>query len=100
MDYRGEAAEVIEVKVGERFVISLAARPAAGYTWFEKYDPQALEAIRTNDLRLEGPEPGAGGEEEFEFEAIAPGETVIELQYRREWESTARETRTYRVRIV
>ena len=87
------------MKPGERFVISFPAQPTAGYTWFEKHDPQALKVIRANDFRAAGAAPGAGGEEEFEFEAVTAGETTLELEYRREWESSPRETRTYRVRV-
>jgi predicted secreted protein len=89
----------IEVPVGETFVISLPSVPATGYTWEVGYDKSRLELVRANDLKRLGGGVGAGGEEEFEFRAVAPGPAVVELQYRRPWAEETKDIRSYRVQI-
>ena len=78
----------IEVKVGEKFVISLESNPTTGYQW------QLAEPLNTSILELVGSEykapetklVGAGGEERWTFKAVGEGETKIYLEYARPWE--------------
>jgi inhibitor of cysteine peptidase len=91
--------EEVRVKAGETFTLRLPAVPTAGYEWQETHDPATLELVRGGEFSPGASDaPGAGSEEAFTFRARAPGETVLELHYGREWEPQPREVR--RVRVV
>lgn len=94
-----EGTNTIDVAVGGTFVVSLPSLPTTGYTWEAEYEAQSLAMIRANDLHALGDGVGSGGEEEFEFQAVAPGHTVVRLVYRRPWLSEPKETRTFTVTV-
>ena len=78
----------IDVTVGERFVVRLAANPTTGHEWQPMFDPAWLELLGSEFVPpADG--IGTGGVERFDWRAKAVGATWLCLAYRRPWESGA-----------
>ena len=75
----------VEVRAGERLAIALSGNPTTGYTWALADEIAALP-LRGSRVRATAEAAGAGGVEEFEFEAAEPGSHVLRFVRRREWE--------------
>jgi inhibitor of cysteine peptidase len=99
----GEEAngEQVEVSLGAHLRITLAERPTTGFRW----QPMSIgePALRLTDDTLE-PAAGLGGTgaRVLQFETAQPGEALVELAYRRAWETNANPARRFslRVRVV
>jgi predicted secreted protein len=77
---RGDST--ISVEVGDRFTISLDANPSVGDDWRVVAGADAgVVELRQEQLAPDEPDgpPGSGGTEIFEFEAVSPGTTELEL---------------------
>ena len=91
--------EVIRVKAGEEFVISLEANPTTGYSWVAASPASWLEFLGKTYVAGEPAMLGSGGKEELRFKASAKGSTTITLGYGRSWEATAIEQKTFEVEV-
>lgn len=81
-----------EVKVGQRFSITLESNPTTGYSWelAEPLDESILKLVSSEYKTLATtfpPPPGTGGIEIWTFEALDRGTTEISLKYVRPWET-------------
>lgn len=91
-DIRSDGAgSTVEIKVGERFSISLSGVPTAGYVWSADTIPPFLTKVAETG----GPtttaqfQPGFAGGNHWEviaFEATKAGEGDLELVQKRPWE--------------
>jgi Chagasin family peptidase inhibitor I42 len=69
-------------------------------------DEQRLSALRAatpplgHEWKADTSLVGGRAAEHFRFRALAVGEARLRFQYRRAWESEAREERTFTVRVV
>ncbi len=94
-DIRADAAgSTVEIRVGERFSISLSGVPTAGYVWAPDKVPPFLNKV----AEAGGPtstaqfQPGFAGGNHWEvlgFEATKAGEGELELVQKRPWEDKA-----------
>lgn len=93
--------KTIEVSPGGTFTITLESNPTTGFSW-------GIVSGEGGVIQLQG-EPkfdsdsaliGAGGVEVFTFKAIQPGETTLEMNYRRPWETDVEPLDTYTVTII
>lgn len=89
----------VETEVGDFFSFSLDADPTTGYTWTLAKPPDEKVVRMTASRFHGGGRPGAGGQEEFWFEAVGEGATTIELEHRRPWEEAAAPEDTHQVRV-
>lgn len=95
VDIQGaQAGSTVDLKVGERFSVSLSGVPTAGYVW----GVEALPAFLAKAGEAGGPTssaqflPGFAGGNHWEvliFEATAAGEGELVLSQRRPWEDTS-----------
>jgi inhibitor of cysteine peptidase len=85
----------ITVKAPGEFSIKIESNPTTGYSWAMqplKENEQILVKFKQQKVEEPGEESktekllGAPTYEIFTFEALAPGEAVIMLHYRRPWE--------------
>ena len=90
-------AEAISAKQGETFKVQLPTQTGGGYTWDAKPEAGKLRLVS----RVVHPGKAIGGEAitEFTFAAEDAGETKLEFQYGRPWESTSLETCQMRVTV-
>jgi predicted secreted protein len=77
--------EPIEALCGSTFIITQVSNPTTGYHWvFTKpIDSNYLELVGEWYIPLPNPEgkQGVGGHEQWEFRAVNPGATDIDLAY-------------------
>jgi predicted secreted protein len=77
--------EPIQEPYGSTFIITQVANPTAGYQWVftEPIDSNYLELVGEWYIPLPNPEDmeGVGGHEQWEFRAVNPGVTDINLAY-------------------
>lgn len=95
-------SEIITVSPGQEFEIVFEGVPASGFTWQLLHDADRASVIEELGHEWKADTSLAGGRaaERFRFRALAVGEAVLRFQYRRAWESEAREERTFTVRLV
>src|SRR5262245_33400034 len=80
-----------DVLAGERLTVTLPSNRTTGYQW-QLGRPPDERVLRLVGMEYVGPErdvPGAGGQEVWTFEAVAPGTATIRLNYVRPWERNA-----------
>jgi inhibitor of cysteine peptidase len=93
--------QTISVQVGEQFVITLDSNPTTGYNWEANFDQGFLKLVKSEYKPKDKPEAmvGAGGKQQFIFEALKKGDTQVKLTYKRPWEQQAADTKTFSVSI-
>jgi inhibitor of cysteine peptidase len=77
----------VSVKIGETVKITLESNPTTGYQWTAEVDTEFMNILKdgfTPDSGL----LGAGGTQEFEFQALKAGKTQLVMKYGRSWESS------------
>jgi inhibitor of cysteine peptidase len=94
----GDSGSVVNIDVGDRLEIGLEANPSTGYSWLVPEDLPGVEFVGetwTTDSDL----VGSAGTATLTFEVVEPGTWVIELEYRRPWETGEPPERTFEVTI-
>jgi inhibitor of cysteine peptidase len=94
-----DPAQVIHIAVGQAFAVELPANPTTGYLWQPQVDRQRLEWTG-EEYRPGSDAIGAGGREIHRFRALEAGRTEIVLEYRRPWDTEARDVRRFRIKIT
>ena len=100
MNVYRDPAVPIEESVGETFAIALQSIPSTGYVWRAEFDASLLELSAGPRMVPRPSTIGGGGEELFEFEALQAAETLITMNYQREWEKKPRKTELFQVHIA
>ena len=84
------------VRPGDQFDVRLEANPSTGYRWDlgRPLDESIVKLVGSDYQREPAPAGGAApvgqaGLETWRFEAVAPGRTMVELVYRRPWETAS-----------
>ena len=76
-----------ELRVGERFRVSLPENPGTGYTWaIDETDRRLLVLDDTEYAEPTESSIGARGRRIFAFTARQPGEVALKLKYWRFWD--------------
>ncbi len=91
--------KTIHVKVGEEFIIELKSNPTTGYSW--EYTG-VYEWIQVMDKTYETDTPvltGSGGTDIFTFKANSEGTAMLDFVYKRSWETTSAEQKTFTVEV-
>jgi len=78
----------VELIVGDQLEITLAGNPTTGYEWMLKQvDEAILKPDGDPEFSTHSEALGAGGIYSFKLDAIAAGETRVDLVYRRSFEA-------------
>ena len=75
---------LVEMYVGDTYTLSLESTPSTGYRW-EMSEPDDIVKVVGQEYRSISELIGASGFQDFNFEALSPGETEIEMLYLRPW---------------
>ena len=89
---------LITARVGEEFVIALAADATTGYTWHADFNPSFL-APADDQLSPAGPGFGSAGMQRVRFRALAPGNGCLRLSKRRSSDPSPVEKVEFRVQV-
>lgn len=85
-----QSGQSISVVQGTHLTIQLPSNRTTGYTWMmDKDGSPVLKSWGAPEYNM-NPSGiiGQGGTETYRFTAAQPGQTVVELAYRRPWEPT------------
>lgn len=96
-----DAGKTIEMKTGGTLIVSLDGNITTGYNWIAApQDPVLLEQVREAESTPESDLVGAPGKIVLTFKAIAQGETLLHLDYKRQWEENTPPEKTFEVTVV
>ena len=91
--------ETISVETGDTLEVMLEGNPTTGYTWEVKWlDPAVIKQAQS-DFISGSTGLGSAGSQIFRFEAIASGETVLKLIYKRPFEKSMMPLKDFKVTI-
>ena len=102
-----ESPRQMTVQAGEVFTVWAKSNPTTGFEW-QLATPLNAKLLRMQDTGFKAPPKreglplvGAPGRQWWRLKAIAPGQTVMEIAYRRSWErgQPPAEARTYHITI-
>ncbi len=91
--------KLLRVKTGELAVLMLDSNRTTGYAWQLKGEANnpVLQFVGTSYI-INSTRIGSGGVEVFTFGVLKPGETTIEMEYKRPWEKQA--IKTVKIQLV
>lgn len=92
----------VELRQGQELAVTLESNPSTGYSWQVVSGANGV-VEQVGEPRFEAPSGeavGASGVEVLAFEAVGPGSTRIELEYRRPWETTATPAETFSLDVT
>jgi inhibitor of cysteine peptidase len=90
----------VALAVGQELAVQLQANVTTGYAWSVASPvPEVLTVVEPGTYRASAASEGrvgAGGTTSFVFRAVRPGKGVLDLAYRRPWETDVAPARTAR----
>jgi inhibitor of cysteine peptidase len=89
----------VEVSSGAEFEVSLLERPTSGFRWHVVSNGEPACRLRGDDFDADTSRHGGSGARVLHFAAVEPGEAVIELAYRRAWETNVAPARQFVLRV-
>jgi len=96
-----DAGRTVELHVGEKLEVVLAGNPTTGYDWeVAALNANVLRPVGEHKYTRESERIGSGGKMSFGFEAMAAGQTKLELIYHRPWEKDVKLAKTFEVSVV
>ena len=90
---------IIEARLRTPFTISLSALPTAGYTWMANYDSRFLKLENERFQSSQTEAIGSSGMQIFTFMPILVGKVEVTALYKRPWENTAQDKKTFIITI-
>lgn len=99
----------ITVKAPGEFSIKIESNPTTGYSWaLQPLKEEEKKLVKFKEQKVEEPGEDSRGQrllgaptyEIFTFEALAPGEAVIRLHYRRPWEKDVPPIQKHKVMVT
>ncbi len=96
-----DAGKTITMKTGDTLIVTLDGNITTGYNWI----PAAQNPVLLNQLGDATVTPdsdliGAPGKIVLQFKAVAQGQTVLHLDYKRSWETGVAPEKTFEVTVV
>lgn len=89
-------SNIIKVKAGNSFTITLNSNPTTGYRWkiAGPVDERLIKLLSSGYIAPETGLAGAPGKQEWVFKAITRGKVIIPFDYTRPWEKDAQPAET------
>jgi len=96
-----DAGSTAELRVGDTMEVVLDGNPTTGFQW----ETTAVDASVLRQVGEPGFEPystliGSGGKFTFRFEALASGQTLLQMVYHRSWETDVPPEKTFEVNVT
>jgi predicted secreted protein len=89
----------VDLDQGANFEISLSEQPTTGFRWRITSTGEPACRLRGDTFDANPGVHGGGGTRVLQFDAIEPGLGVIELAYRRAWETSVAPARQFVLRV-
>jgi len=90
---------IIQIKLDKPFNITLDSNPTTGYNWTVDFNDHFLAGGNESYNKSHPELIGSGGQQTFTFNPIHEGQTIISAFYKRPWEDTAADERTFDIII-
>ena len=90
----------VTLKSGDTLIVELGSNPTTGFSWNEQAvnsDMAVLKQVHHERVSPKAKRPGAGGSQEWTFEAVKPGTATLNFSYGRPWEGGEKGTWTLKV---
>jgi inhibitor of cysteine peptidase len=98
---KADAGKSVELGVGNKLEIVLEGNPTTGYSWeVGSVDETVLKLAGEPEFKSESRAVGAGGVFTFRFEAVAAGQTALQLIYHRPFEKDTPPIETFEVSVA
>ena len=89
------------MKTGDTLLIELDGNITTGFNWIPApQDPALLDQVGENEVTPASDLPGAPGKILLQFKAVAQGQTLLHLDYKRSWETNVTPEKTFEVTVV
>lgn len=96
-----DAGKTIELIMGDTLVVALDGNITTGFSWIPApQDPVLLEQVGEVQVTPTGDQLGAPGKIAQQFKAVASGQTLLHLDYKRAWEEDTAPEKTFEVTVV
>ncbi len=96
-----DAGKTITLTSGDTLIIELEGNPTTGFNWIPApQDPVLLNQLGDPEAVPESDRLGAPGQIALQFKAVAQGQTVLHLDYRRPWETDVEPEKSFEVTVV
>jgi inhibitor of cysteine peptidase len=83
-----DSGRTIMLEIDQELVVTLTSNPTTGYSWSFQLTREGIIAAKGSEYEPTEPQlPGSGGRERFRFIAVQSGQTALEFEYRRSWET-------------
>ena len=92
----------VELSVGQSLVVTLESNATTGYSWalVQNSDDSVLSKTGNEYVAPQTTLVGAGGKEEWTFQALKEGTSTISMEYRRPWETGTPPATTFSLTVV
>lgn len=95
------SGQKITLDVGQTLTLTLKSNPTTGYQWQVRDLDEAVLKLSNYEYRADMPITiGSGGVDVWSFEAQAPGQITLRLEYVRPWEEGKEPIQTFGVEVV
>ncbi len=96
-----DAGKTITMKTGDTLIVTLDGNITTGFNWIPAaQNPALLNQLGDTTVTSESNAIGAPGKIVLQFKAVAQGQTVLHLDYKRSWETDVTPEKTFEVTIV
>ena len=96
-----DAGSTVQLSVGEWMEVVLDGNPTTGFLWeTAAADASVLRQLGEPDFESDTELLGSGGKFTFRFEAVASGQTLLQLVYLRPWETAVQPAKTFEVTVM
>jgi predicted secreted protein len=96
-----DANATVELIVGDMLAVMLEGNPTTGFVWeTQSVDAAILRQLGDPEFRAESGAVGAGDKIALRFAAVAPGQTTLQLVYRRPFEQGVPPSKTFNATVV
>jgi inhibitor of cysteine peptidase len=96
-----DAGRTISLKTGDTLLVELDGNITTGFNWIPApQDPLLLSQVGDAAVTPESNLPGAPGRIVLQFKAVAQGQTLLHLDYKRSWETGVAPEKSFEVTVV
>jgi len=91
----------VNLKLADEFYIALPANPATGFTWaIAQIDSCRVKQVGEVSFKPDSEHLGAPGIQTFTFKCLQSADTVLEMIYRRPWETESAPIDTFSLTLI
>lgn len=96
-----DAGKTVTLKTGDTLSIELEGNITTGFNWVPApQEPVLLDQSGEPEIVPESDQLGAPGKIVLQFKAVAEGQTVLHLDYKRPWETDEEPEKSFEVTVV